>query len=193
MLPTGSGRKTERTELINRGHVGSSTHRIAFSRWTELTFALLPGGHNAHQASAEVRQRTARIRQFLTKLLEPYCVQRGGYGVFSELIDKILHWAVAIGYHLLGMPNQYRWDWTWLAPVSKELFRSMLGQPPPRPPPEEEVPAGIWITAPALVRETSFKGLQLAEEITFIGAHQFLLQPPPLEVLPLAKTTAKEE
>lgn len=156
-----------------------------------MTFALLPEGHNAHQASTELSQRTARIRQFLIKLLEPYCVQRGGYGVFSELIDRILQWAIAVGYHLLGGATQYRWDWAWLAPVSKELGLQLVGQPPPRPPPEEEVPEGIWITAPALVKETSIDGLPLAQEITFIEAHQFLLHPPPFDSSPLAESTAE--
>lgn len=132
---------------------------------------MLEGGHNGHQASAETGQRVDRIRRFITKLFEPYCVQENEEGVFSERLDQILEWGVALGYNLLGRPEGYRWDWTWLKPKSKELFRLILGTPPPRLS-REEVPEGIWITAPALVEDTDHEGQLLAEEITCVEASQ---------------------
>lgn len=142
-----------------------------------MTFGLLARGHSEYQASAEVSQRIDRIRQFITKLLGPYCVQRSEYRSFTESLDEVLQLGVAIGYHLLGVAEQYRWDWAWLAPRSNELGLLRVGKPPPRPPPEEEVPEGIWITAPALVKETDEYGQQLASEITVIDATQAVLYP----------------
>lgn len=179
--------KAEGIGLIINDYLGSDTHRLLNNRWIELTFGLLAGGHSGYQASAEAGRRIDRIRQFLTKLLEPYCVQRRAFGSFSERLDEVLQLAVAIGYHLLGAKEQYRWDWTWLEPKSKELGRIVLGKPPPRPPPEEEVPEGIWIMAPALVKETGFGGQQLAQEITLYPATQSELNPKEIQFVEIGE------
>lgn len=136
-----------------------------------MTFGLLVGGHSEYQASAEVGQRTDRIRRFITQLVRRYCVENDEDGdSFSNKVDQILKHAVAIGYHLVGVAEKYRWDWTWLAPRSKLMGLNRVGTPPPRHPAEEELEEGMWIIGPALVRETNDLGQQLAEEITVVEA-----------------------
>lgn len=144
-------------------------------RWLQLTFGLLAGGHSGYQASAEAGRRIDRIRRFLVNLLGPYCIQHCGHESFSQSIDEIVKWAVAIGYHLMGVPARFRWDWTWLWSKSEHLEQCIVGEPPRRRPREEEVPKWIWITSPALVKETDEMGQQLAEEITFVPARQATL------------------
>lgn len=137
-----------------------------------MTFGLLAGGYAEYQASAEAHRRVDRIRRFINKVLEPYRVQKSNGGDFSEKLDKILQLAMAIGYHLMGIGSKYRWDWTWLKPCDELLGREIVGVPPPRRPREEEVPEGVWITVPALVRETDDIGQQLKHEITLSEALQ---------------------
>lgn len=153
-------------------------HRILFNRWVGLTFGLLAGGYREYQASAEAGQRIDRIRRFIHQLMRPYCVEHDFNGDnFSKKVDEILQFALAIGYHLMAMPEKYRWDWTWLAPKSKLLGRLLVGTPPPRRPAEEVIPEGMWVTSPALVKETNDLGQQLAEEITLVPATQSWVVP----------------
>lgn len=180
-------------KLINNGYVGSDTHRILFNRWIQLTFGLLAGGHTEYQNSAEALQRIDHVRRFITKLVGPYCVQRHENGNFSENLDDILQISVALGYHLMGVAEKYRWDWTWLAPMSKVLGHTVIGEPPPRRPREEEVPEGIWITAPALVKETNAFGQQLAIKITLMAAKQSELYPPSPQIMKHWDQEAEDE
>lgn len=74
----------------------------------------------------------------------------------------------------MGVPERYRWDWSWQEPASKpdDLVLNLVGKPPPRRPREEEVPKGKWVMIPALVRDTDDLGNQLRFEPTVLSIQQ---------------------